>query len=355
MHYRSVVCGLITGLLLNSSATGWQDPANANPANANPANATPAAGAPAVAGPTAGADAFPQTGGTPVAPQMPPGFPLDTNTRNYIEELLTYWENTSNQVTHYQCQFVRWHYDPEICNYRKPGNNHLVAAEISRGNIRYRNPDSGMYEVTQKWNFGGPPDEPGGEAKYVRRKLTNADFPEEEKWICDGESIFEYDYQSKRLYELKLPLESRGEGLKNSPLPFMFGATAVELLDRFWIRDVTPANVQGQYWLEAWPKRVSDAQNYSRMEIILTRDPFLPVAVHMYAPNYDEKTKPSRMVFEFEKREINGALAGLLDPFFIRPSTPFGWKRVERDQTAGADPARLGQNPASPVAPGSPR
>ncbi len=278
---------------------------------------------------------------------MPPGFPLDSETQNYIEQLLTYWEGYSNQVTHYQCAFTRWHYDQEICNYRNPGNNHLVAAVISRGNIRFRTPDKGMYEVTEKWSFAGPPDEPAGEPRYERRKLTNDKFPEQEKWICDGQSIFEYDFETSRLYEIKLPPESQGEGLKNSPLPFVFGARAVELLDRYWIRDITPAAARDQYWLEAWPKQLGDAQNYSKVEIHLSRDPFLPMSIHMYAPNYDEKTNPSKMVFEFEQREINGTLASLpiFDRFFIRPSTPFGWKRVERDLGTEVDATRIGQTP----------
>ncbi len=269
-------------------------------------------------------------------PQTPPGFPLDPEMQAYIEQLLAFWEGTSSQVTHYQCRFSRYHYDQAVCNYRSPEKNHLAAAIISVGSIRYRQPDKGMYEVYEKWTFAGPPDEPGGTPKYERRAEKNKEYPEKEKWICDGKSIFEYDYETRRLYEIKLPPEVQGEGLKNSPLPFVFGARAVELLDRYWIRDITPQGLANQYWLEAWPRRASDAQTYSRLEIHLSREPFLPVAIHMYASNYDEKTNPSKMVFELKEREINGTLAGLLDAFFIRPSTPLGWERIERDVAAEA-------------------
>lgn len=289
-------------------------------------------------------------------PQLPPGFPLDVPTQQYIEQLLAYWEGTSAQVNHYQCRFTRWQYDQEVCNYRKPVINAageeslvLVAAMISKGNIRFSSPGKGMYEVDEKWSFAGPPDQPGQDPKYERRILTNPRFPEQEKWICDGLAIYEYDFDANRLYETKLPPEAQGEGLKNSPLPFVFGAKATELLDRYWIRDVTPGNVQDQYWLEAWPKRLSDAQAYSKVEIILSRDPFLPVAIHMYAPNFDARTNPSKMSFEFQQREINGTLATLLDRFFIRPSTPFGWQRVETDMPGEGMPAntpRLSETPS---------
>ena len=329
MNYRAVLIGLMATCCWLNTGLAWQT----TPTDTGQTG-TPAQPQAATAGQATGAAVQ-----SPAQPQMPPGFPLNQANQQYIEQLLNYWEGTSNQVTHYQSSFTRWQYDHEICNYRKPGSNHLVAAVISRGNIRYRQPDKGMYEVEQKWSFAGPP-------KYARRQ----NVPEQEKWICDGQSIFEYDYEVQRLYETKLPPEAQGEGLKNSPLPFVFGAKAVDLLDRYWIRDITPEGVPDQYWLEAWPKRIEDAQNYKKIEIILSREPFLPMSIHMYTSNYDEKTNPSKIVFEFQERQIKGTLATLpiFDQFFIRPSTPLLWKRVERDLAAEAmDPARVGQNPAA--------
>lgn len=288
---------------------------------------------------------------TIAAPQQPAGFPLPKAEQDYIQQLLAFWEGTSSQIKRYRCTFRRWQIDHEVCNYRNPDNNQLVAAMISVGTVRYSSPDNGMYEVLQKWQFTAPPANPGEDAVYERPAQKNPDFIETEKWICDGKKIYEYDYQNKRLYELTLPPEAQGEGLKNSPLPFVFGAKATELLERYWIRDVTPTSAHGQqYWLEAWPKRTSDAQAYSKIEIILSRDPFLPIAIHMYAPNYDPKLNPSKMVFAFEERQINGKLDNLSDFMknFINPRTPFGWDRVPRDLIQ--DPRdqqnpRLGQVP----------
>ncbi len=286
------------------------------------------------------------------APQMPAGFPLAPETQKYVEELLGYWENYSDQVNQYHCEFTRWEYDRDLCSYRKPDTQQLVAALISKGVVRYANPDQGMYEISEKWQFNAPPEEPGGETQYERPSVLNPEFSENEKWICNGSSIYEYDYQTKRLYELALPPEAQGEGLKNSPLPFVFGAKAQELLERFWIRDVTPKQLHGQqYWLEAWPKQASDAQVYQKVEIILSADPFLPMAIHMFLPNYDEKTNPSRVVFQFEERKINGVGQAFADNFmgvFISPRTPFGWKRVKKDLTNNVpeDGQRLGQAPA---------
>jgi TIGR03009 family protein len=283
--------------------------------------------------------------------QQPTGFPLPPQDQQYIQQLLEYWEKTSQDIDRYRCNFTRWQYDHVAVNYRNPANNQLVAAMISKGKVRYSKPDQGMYEVLEMWQFSGPPDEEGGDPKYVRPAALNPNAVETEKWICDGAKIYEYDYQNKRLYELTLPPEAQGEGLKNSPLPFVFGAKAAELQERFWIRDVTPQSLHGQqYWLECWPKRINDAQAYSKVEIILSRQPFLPVSIHMYAPNYDQKTNPQKMVFQFEERQINGALDNLADFMqnFINPRTPFGWDRVPRElmqEPEETGPPRVGQVP----------
>ena len=286
-----------------------------------------------------------------VQPTQPAGFPLPANQQEYIDQLLGYWENTSDKISRYKCAFTRWQYDPVTCNFRLPGNNQLVAAMISKGNVRYSTPDKGMYEVLEMWQFSGPPAKPGDQPQYVRPAAeAGNDFIENEKWICDGEKIFEYDFQNKRLYELTLPPEAQGEGLKNSPLPFVFGAKANELKERFWIRDVTPQSLQGQqYWLECWPKQITDAQAYQKVEIILSREPFLPISIHMYSPNYDIKTNPQKMVFQFEERVINGTLAGVADFMqnFINPRTPFGWDRVPRSLAQQATP-RLGESSGAP-------
>ncbi len=288
-----------------------------------------------------------QTISEAVGPRMAPQRPFpphDAKMQQYINQLLMYWENSSSQIRLYQCDFRRWEYDTQLCNWRDPTNNHLAAKTVSEGQIRYAAPDKGMYKVTRKWHFAGPPKEEGGTPQYSQRG------DEKEEWICDGSSIYEYDYVNKRLYDLELPPESQGQGLKNSPLPFVFGAKAQELLDRYWVRDVTPANVEDQYWLEAWPKRINDAQAYKKVEIILSRKPFLPKSIHIYAPNYDEKKNPTKMAFVFENLKINEPLDSVANFFgvFVRPNTPFGWKRIEKKLIT--DPAqtqipKMGQMP----------
>ena len=226
--------------------------------------------------------------------------PVDPAMEKYLNQLLAYWEKTSSEIKLYRCDFLRWEINPMHCNWRNP-DKQLAAHTISRGKIRYSNPDQGMYEVHAKWGFAGPDPEQPEKAKYD--PLENV----EERWICDGKFIYEFDFINERLYDIELPPDAQGEGLKNSPLPFVFGAKAADIKNRYWIRDITPPNVKGQYWLEAWPKRISDAQMYQRVEIILTSDPFLPRSLVIYPTNYHHLENPSKMVFSFESSRSTAA------------------------------------------------
>ena len=288
---------------------------------------------------------------TPVPPPTQPAWaPLAPEMQTYIEQLLLHWEQTSSGVEVYECEFSRWEKDTAYFDLRDV-NNELYAHTISSGKIRYSAPDKGMYEVSQKWRVSGPPPEAGAQPPYEIAVDPNGNN-ETEKWICDGAAIYQFDAQTKRLYETELPAEARGEGLKNSPLPFVFGAKAQDMLDRFWIRDVTPDAAAAEYrYIEVWPKRAQDAQSYQKVEIIFTVSPFLPEGLVMYPPNYDPKTRPATMVFEFKNRVINGGLAQVQNFLgnFVRPATPFGWERIKtplaNDSSQSQSVPSMGQLP----------
>ena len=67
-----------------------------------------------------------------------------------------------------------------------------------------------------------------------------------EHWICDGKSVFFHDHKTKKLIEYKLPPESQGKAIRNGPLPFLFGAEAARLKQRYYMRVITPQNVQDE-------------------------------------------------------------------------------------------------------------
>ena len=92
----------------------------------------------------------------------------------------------------------------------------------------------------------------------------------------------------------------------------MFGAKAEQIKRRFWLRVVTPRDVKGEYWLEAIPRTMQDAQNFIAMKIIISEDDFLPKAMLMFHPN------KARTTYLFNSRETNW----IKNPFARSPFVP---------------------------------
>jgi hypothetical protein len=115
-------------------------------------------------------------------------------------------------------------------------------------------------------------------------------------------------------------------------MPFLFGAKKSQILDRYWVR-VIPQDSETEYYLEAYPKRIDDARLYSKIEIVLAREDFLPKAMHVYSPQYNPaKGNFQSRYFAFNDRSVNDQLSRIQDFFgvFVRPKTDIGWKRVSR-------------------------
>ena len=252
---------------------------------------------------------------------QPPFGPLPPEHEKYLDQILEYWEFSSSKIERYRCRFHRWEYDPVF----GPRDTYKT---LSEGVIKYAAPDKGLFQVERMRHYS-PPEREGGESKYVERPNEHGEF-----WICDGQSVFEFDYANETLKERELPPELRGKAIVDGPLPFLFGAKAESIKQRYWVRVVTPREAEGEYWLEAYPKTRHDAANYKKVEVIIDERDFLPKALQIYDVNYDVRTHPSRTVLSFENREINWREAADLDPLklftreFHRPSTPRGWKKV---------------------------
>lgn len=244
-----------------------------------------------------------------------------------VNELLDYWERKSSEVKQYKCDFVRYDYDTTYCNWRDPKTNQLAAASYMLGEIRFAAPDQACYETESVFDFSLNDEQ---QPEYKGR----SDASNKEKWICDGKAIHEFDFINKKLYETSIPPEMQGKGLINSPIPFLFGAKKEDVLNRFWVRITTPDAAENEYWLEAVPKKIDDARNYKKLQLVLSRDElFLPIMMQIYAPNYNPKeNNMTSRVFEFKNRQKNSKLFRVQTFFnrFVRPTTPVGFERVKR-------------------------
>lgn len=257
-------------------------------------------------------------------PTQPEWWPLPDDQAKHVSQLLDYWQKSSDQIRQCTCEFTRWDYDPAYCNYRNPQTQELAAFAVWRGELRFAAPDKAMFETRELWKFKLDNNQPDME--------KSEDQSLKLKWICDGKYVYDYNFTTKVLTDIAIPAEFQGEGLVNSPLPFLFGANRDTLLNRYWIRPITPASATDEYWLQVVPKRLEDARTYSRVEIIISRQDFLPKSMIIFSANYDPKTDPVSQAYLFENRKINDKIAAVQDFFtvFIRPKAPLGWTRVEQ-------------------------
>lgn len=262
----------------------------------------------------------------PAPLRAPSWFPLEEEHQKYLDEILLYWEQKSDVVERYQCNFKRWDYDPVFGP--KPGADGIdVPKSYSEGVLRYKKPDKGSFKVEVSKVYTP------GKGENARATYEKQAAEMNEHWVCDGKSVFEFDGRKKQLIERPLPPEMQGKSIADGPLPFMFGAKAATIKQRYWIRVITPPNAKNEYWLEAHPKSRQDAANFKLVQVIIDETDFLPKKLTIFAPNYDPRTNPAKTAYVFEDRKSNWneTLEIIMAPFqksFDKPAAPFGWQKV---------------------------
>jgi TIGR03009 family protein len=246
----------------------------------------------------------------PNTPQVP--FVLSQPEINALENVLAEWEKRNREIHVLESKFFRWRYDAVFGNTNQP-------PPPDEGNLKFSAPDKAWMKIEAK------------------------DAKQSEQWLCDGKSVFQWDYTNKVVTEWIMPPEMQGKGIGDGPLPFVFGIEAQKLKQRYFMRIITPPNVQNEVWLEAYPKFQHDAANYKKVEVILqvvgeTRTLF-PFAIQVYAPNGKD-----RIVYQLQDPKINPrVLFG--NPFggdWTKPSIPFGWSRRTELPSAPAQPQPTG-------------
>jgi TIGR03009 family protein len=332
----------------NSGFSPGTPPGNPNPGGQQAGQAPPPYGPqpirpntppgnPAAVGPQQGPpQGVPQqrpTPGPPVAaPRVPMApFQLTPPQEQYLNDILRYWEFKSRGIERFRTKFVRLEYDPVF----GPKDPDTPKTE-STGVIMYAAPDKGLFKVEKVSHYVAPQG-PNDQVRYEERSGEVG-----EHWVCDGQSVFEYNHQQKKLIQYQLPQEMQGKAIANSPLPFVFGANANQIQQRFWMRVITPREAQGEYWLEAYPKSQADAANYQKIEIILDEKEYLPKAIQVFDPTYDVRRNPKRTTFIFDEREVNwNILAQKLNIFhkeFYEPALPGGWTKEIQSPGQSAAP-----------------
>lgn len=274
--------------------------------------------------------------GHPVVNPKPP-FVLNAVEQQQVDKILFAWEQRSEGIETFSCKFNRWEYDRNF----GPKDE---ARTISTGAIHYKAPDKGEFHVQVIKYHTVPRDNNGN--PILGAKVDYVERPGEptERWVCDGDTICEFDPRQKKLYERKLPLEMRGKAIADGPLPFLFGAKAAKLKRLYWIRE-SPFQDQTRFRLEFRPKNVAGARNFERVFVILSAKQFLPEGLVLTHPGGNSWT-----TFQFVNTKVNARKPGAIIDFFtggnrFRPTTPKGWQRVTENFTQLGEPAQA-QRPA---------
>lgn len=263
----------------------------------------------------------------------------------YIDDVLKYWETSTSKIKTYKCDFDKFTYNP---NFAPPGTYY----EHSVGVIMYAQPDKGLYRVDEIDRYRQA-SEKDGKAEYLK-----AEGEKGEHWICDGKAVFYFDYLNKILRKTNLPPIMQGKAIADGPLPFVFGAEAAKIKQRYWLHVVTPKDAKEEIRLAAVPKLREDAANYKEILIVIDHNTFLPKAMTVFLPGYDAKTNPAKDTYVFKKRQNNLAdnIWLPLAKEFYEPSTPGGWKlevqEVPRDdvpRTASSNSTTPTKRPVAPA------
>jgi TIGR03009 family protein len=264
-----------------------------------------------------------------VGPPAPP-FVLAPAQLQYVQQVLQMWETESSKVNTFNSDFERWEYDA-VWN---PGSDKPMIK--CKGVLSYSKPDKGSFKIDEikRWTKKDPnnasADAPGD---FIEQKDEVG-----EHWVCDGKAVYEYEHRNKELRVTPIPEALRGKSIVDGPLPFLFGADAKKLMDRYWINvKKSPA---AQIWLEAYPRRQADALNYDYVEVMLDRKTMQPTAIQVHLPGGQQ-----RHVYMFQSPTVNGKLDALWGGLFSAPRTPIGWKKVVVND---GDPAP-GQQAANPA------
>lgn len=205
-----------------------------------------------------------------------------------LNQLLTDWSASSDRIEQLHGKHQRRVYDLAFQTER-----------ISQGEFGYAKPDKGRITMTpmkitkELLASRNRPD------ARVERKQDGTPFdlrPDNaERWLCDGERVYDIDEEAKEARIAQLPPEQRGKNIMNTPLPFLFGMPPRQAIKRFRIKIVKDFRPQQQYVaLQIEPRTMADKRSWILAQVMLDTKSYLPRSVRLTDP---AKTKETTYTF----------------------------------------------------------
>ena len=263
------------------------------------------------------------------APQAPPGFQLNALEQAYLDQVLDTWQVESGKVNTFQCSFERWEYNAAF----GPGKD--IPLNKDKGELSFQKPDKGSFQITEISTWQAAPVPPGQQPPQP----AQGDWMKQpdaigEHWVCDGKSVFEYRHDQKQLVERPIPPELQGQAIVDGPLPFLFGAEAAKL--KAAVLDAGRAATEPESNLVRGAAEVSGPGGRLPRR---ARDSRSPTAVADTHAGPSARRQPARVYVRRGQRDDQQPVREL-QPFFQRPRTPVGWKRVVEQCRSNKRPNR---------------
>jgi TIGR03009 family protein len=255
----------------------------------------------------------------PAPLQVPQGFTLNALEQTALDQVLDAWQAQSGKINTFKCSFERWEYNVAF----GPGQN--IPLSKDKGELSYQKPDKGSFQITEVNKFQAQ-QSPAGQQPPAQIQGNWVKQPEAigEHWVCDGKSVFEYRHDQKQLVERPIPPQMQGQAIVDGPLPFLFGAEAAKLKQRYWLKiDNEHNNDPKKILITAKPRSQAQAADFTQVDVFLNRERLMPEAMQVTMPNGSRHV----YIFDTDHATVNGAF-DRLKSMFDQPRVPFGWKRV---------------------------
>lgn len=204
-------------------------------------------------------------------------------------QLLSDWSRSSSSIEHLYGKHERHVY-----------NMAFETEQISEGKFGYAKPDKGRIEMKPIAITKDMIQRRNQPTARVERKTAPDGKPgapldlkpdSPERWLCDGEKVYDIDDAKKEARVVQLPPDQRGENIMNTPLPFLFGLPPDKALKRFNIEIVTDYRPRQQFVaLSVTPRTRQDSDNWILAQVMLNTKTFLPEAVKLTDPAKTKKT-----------------------------------------------------------------
>ncbi|MFN4259993.1 MAG: TIGR03009 domain-containing protein [Gemmataceae bacterium] len=183
-----------------------------------------------------------------------------------------------------------------------------------------------------------------GTARFLRPNLAVLDMQKQnnpnvyEKFVCNGNLLYEYRPLQKvvRIHELPTPRE--GQQFDDSFLGLLFGMNAEEAKRRYDLRLVKED--QWYVYVEIFPRFAADKVDFQKARLVLNQNTFLPRELWFEQPNGNE--------VKWDMPKIQSGVR-LEAREFTPPGTPPGWNVVRVPRPQAVAPAANDPMPAPRV------